>query len=234
MPKAITAHDLSLRRGGKDVIDGLNFTLNDQGLTAVMGPNGAGKSLTLRMIAGLITPDRGQIDFHGPRPQARDLAVVFQTPVLLRRSVRGNLAHALQLLGFRGAKLTDRVTEFLHMGGLDGLADRPARQLSGGEKQRLALVRALAGSPRFLLLDEPTASLDPSSTAAIEQLIQTTRSQGTRILLVTHDQHQAQRLADDVLFINKGRLAEAGPAEAFFKTPKSRVVRGYLNGELLT
>lgn len=232
MPEAIRGDGLVVARGGRRVIDVLNFSLGDQGLTAIMGPNGAGKSLTLRLIAGLIAPDSGAITFHGTAPTARDLAVVFQAPVMLRRSVRGNLAHALRLL--RLPNRQHRMTQLLHLGGLEDFADRPARHLSGGEKQRLALVRALAGQPRFLLLDEPTASLDPSATAAIEGLIKMARDDGTRVIMITHDQHQARRLADDVLFLHKGKLIEATPSETFFTAPTSIEARAYLEGELLT
>ncbi|MEM7060461.1 MAG: phosphate ABC transporter ATP-binding protein [Pseudomonadota bacterium] len=234
MPDAIELQDVVLSRGGQQVIDGLTLSLVCSGLTAIMGPNGAGKSLTLRLIAGLIVPDAGSVRFDGGAPAARDLAVVFQSPVMLRRSVKGNLTHALRLRGIRGAALRDRVSELLKMGGLQDVADRPARQLSGGEKQRLALVRALAVGPKFLLLDEPTASLDPTSTAEIERLIREARADGTRVILITHDRFQAKRLADEVVFLHKGKLIEVSPVPKFFDAPASAEARAYLNGELLT
>ena len=234
MPEAVRFTDVALRRGDRTIINGLNLSLSDTGLTAIMGPNGAGKSLTLRMIAGLVAPDRGAITFHGTRPLPRDLAMVFQSPVMLRRTVKGNLTHALRLQSMRGTKLRNRLAQLLEMGDLISMADRPARQLSGGEKQRLALVRALAGDPKFLLLDEPTASLDPNSTAAIETLILSARQNGTRVILVTHDRHQAERLADDVVFLHQGRLVETTPAPSFFASPASAEAQAYLNGKLLT
>jgi len=234
MPDAIALTDVVLSRGGRRLIDGLSFTLGSDGLTAIMGPNGAGKSLTLRMIAGLMTVDQGAVTFIAGTPPARDLSMVFQSPVMLRRSAEGNLVHALRLLNMRGAALRNRLAELIAMGGLQDVAERPARKLSGGEKQRLALVRALAGHPKFLLLDEPTASLDPSSTAAIERLVRTARNDGTRVILITHDRHQAERLSDDVVFLHRGRLVEASPASTFFSTPQTDEARAYLNGELLT
>lgn len=234
MPEAITLTDVVLHRGGRQVIDGLSLSLGDKGLTAIMGPNGAGKSLTLRLIAGLVRADSGTIAFTDGTPSACDLAVVFQSPVMLRRSAEGNLVHALRLLKMRGDELKNRLSDLITMGGLQDVVDRPARKLSGGEKQRLALVRALAGRPKFLFLDEPTASLDPSSTISIERLVLGARNDGTRVILITHDRHQAERLADDVIFLHKGRLIESSPASTFFSAPKTTQARAYLNGELLT
>lgn len=234
MPDAIALTDVVLTRGGRRVIDGLTVSLGGTGLTAIMGPNGAGKSLTLRLIAGLVAAERGAIQFAAGKPSARDLAVVFQTPVMLRRTAEGNLIHTLRLLNLKGDALRTRLSDLIEMGGLQDVADRPARQLSGGEKQRLALVRAMAGCPKFLLLDEPTASLDPTATAAIEQLVTSARDGGTRVILITHDRHQAERLADDVVFMHKGRLIETAQATNFFDAPITPEARAYLNGDLLT
>jgi tungstate transport system ATP-binding protein len=198
-----------------------------------MGPNGAGKSLTLRILAGLLQPTSGKVRFSGGRPTPRELALVFQKPVLLRRSVHANLHHALATYGAPRAERPDRIAELLRTTGLDGLGSRPARRLSGGEQQRLAMARALAARPRFLLLDEPTASLDPQSTAAIEALIRRAAGEGVKVVLVTHDRDQAARLAGDVVFLNRGRVAEAAPARRFFEAPASAEARSYLRGELL-
>ncbi len=198
-----------------------------------MGPNGAGKSLSLRMMAGLVKPDAGEVSFAGGRPGAQDVALVFQKPVLLRRSVRANLAHALATYGVPRRERPARLADLLRRTDLEGLAQAPARRLSGGEQQRLAMARALAAGPRFLLLDEPTASLDPHATAAIEALICRAAADGVKVVLVTHDRGQAARLADDVLFLHRGRLAEAAPARRFFEAPASREARAYLAGDLL-
>ena len=219
--------------GGRALLDGLSFELPPDGVTALMGPNGAGKSLTLRILAGLLRPSSGDIRFAGGRPTPRELALVFQKPVLLRRSVYANLHHALATYGAPRAERPDRIAELLRTTGLDGLGSRPARRLSGGEQQRLAMARALAARPRFLLLDEPTASLDPQSTAAIEALIRRAAGEGVKVVLVTHDRDQAARLAGDVVFLNLGRVAEAAPARRFFEAPASAEARSYLRGELL-
>ena len=223
--------DVRLRRGGRDVLDGLHLAVPAQGITAIMGPNGAGKSLGLRVMAGLIPAEAGRVihDLTGPK----DIALVFQKPVLLRRSVRANLRHALAVYGIPRRERRERLGELLDFGRLAAIADSPARALSGGEQQRVAMVRALAARPKLLLLDEPTASLDPQATDAIETLIRDAAASGTAVVLVTHDRGQAGRLADHVSFVHRGRLVEAGPAAAFLMSPKSAEAQAYFAGKLL-
>lgn len=219
---------------GRRLIDRLSLTLAPGATTAIMGPNGAGKSLALRLIAGLIAPESGRISWGGAMaPGLRRVGLVFQRPVLLRRSVAGNLDHALTICGIPRATRPARIADLLRMGQLDGLAGRPARVLSGGEQQRLALVRALAADPALLLLDEPTASLDPQATAAIEALIARAIDRGTRVVLVTHDRGQVGRLADEVIFLHCGRVTERTPAARFLAAPTSPEGRAYLDGRLL-
>jgi len=231
MAETVAFDGVRLVRGGRAVLDGVSFAVDAPGVTALMGPNGAGKSLCLRLMAGLEAPDAGAVRFRPARPAPRDLALVFQKPVLLRRSVRGNLAHALGLLRVPAAQA--RLAELLELAGLTGRARHPARRLSGGEQQRLAMARALAAEPAWLLLDEPTASLDPAATLAIETLIRRAAAAGTRIVLVTHDAHQAARLAERIVFLHHGRVAETAPAARFFERPESREARAYLAGDLL-
>ena len=208
------------------------------GCTAVMGPNGAGKSLLLRLLNGVVRPSAGEIRWNGAPPDddvRRRQALVFQKPVLLRRSVRANVDFVLKLSPGRDrAARHARADRLLALGGLGDRARAPARRLSGGEQQRLALVCALASEPEVLLLDEPTASLDPASTAAIETLIADTVAAGTRVLLVTHDAGQARRLADSVVFMANGRVTEHTPAAAFFARPRSGEARDYLAGRLVS
>jgi tungstate transport system ATP-binding protein len=229
----VAFEDVTLALGGRTPLDGLSFELLPGGITALMGPNGAGKSLTLRVMAGLIEPSAGVVRFAGGRPGPSELAFVFQKPVLLRRSVRANLEHALATYGVPRRERPERVHDLLRRTDLAELAHAPARRLSGGEQQRLAMARALAAGPRFLLLDEPTASLDPQATAAIEALVRRAAEDGVKVVLVTHDRGQAARLARDVLFLHRGRLAEAAPARRFFEAPASPAARSYLRGELL-
>ncbi len=220
---------------GKRLIDGLSLRLEPHTRTVIMGPNGAGKSLTLRLLQGLLVPQSGEIrwGWDGYSSVGRhDVAMVFQRPVLLRRSVVANLRHALRICGVTGAGQSRRIDALLAMGGLESMRDRPARVLSAGEQQRLSLVRALAANPLLLLLDEPTANLDPNSTLAIEALVNEAHAAGTTIVFVTHDRDQARRLADDVVFMDAGKSVEAGRASEFFARPATPAARAYLNGHL--
>ncbi|WP_306262659.1 ATP-binding cassette domain-containing protein [Pararhizobium sp. IMCC21322] len=217
--------------GSRKLVDGLTISLRNNGITIVMGPNGAGKSLTLRLLARLLLPTAGHV--HACGIASRDIALVFQTPVMLRRSVKGNLTHALKLRGVNRKDRPTRLAELLQMADLEQLSSSPARLLSGGEQQRLALVRALAAHPKLLLLDEPTASLDPQATQAIEKLVLQASNHGTKIVLVTHDIGQAKRLASDVVFLHQGFAHEHSPAESFFTEPQSPEAMAYLKGELL-
>lgn len=224
---------VGLTRGGRRVLDDLHLAVPANGITAVMGPNGAGKSLSLRVMAGLVVPDEGAVLRSEDLTGRQDIALVFQKPVLLRRSVSANLRHALAVYGVPRRQRRERLGELLDFGRLASIADAPARALSGGEQQRVAMVRALAARPRLLLLDEPTASLDPQATAAIEKLIQNAAHSGTAVVIVTHDRGQAGRLADHVRFLHKGALAEAASASQFLLAQKSPEAQAYLTGKLL-
>jgi tungstate transport system ATP-binding protein len=162
----------------------------------------------------------------------RQQAMVFQRPVMLRRSALANVVYALQVAGVAAAERKARAKEALAEVGLHGLADRPARVLSGGEQQRLALARAWALHPEVLFLDEPTASLDPSATREIESVIRAFDAAGTKIVMATHNLGQARRLGDEVLFVHQGRLVERSPVEQFFKQPSSAEAAAFIKGEL--
>lgn len=230
----LNVRGLVFEAGGKRIIDELDLDLASDGVTVLMGPNGAGKSVLLRLLHGLLEPARGSIHWAGRAPDdavRKRQALVFQRPVLLRRSVAANLRFVLRLRAV--ADRADRLERMLALAGLSHLARQPARLLSGGEQQRLALARALALEPEVLLLDEPTASLDPVSVMAIEDLIATARRNGTKVILVTHDPGQARRLADDVVFIHHGKIEEVSPAGRFFQAPASDAARAYLDGRIL-
>lgn len=230
---AARLENVTLRRGGRAVLDALSLGIHGHGVTAVMGPNGAGKSLSLRLIAGLIQPDQGSVTYGEKIGTTRDIAVVFQKPVLLRRSVRANLNHALRVYGVPWHERKSRLNQLIDLGQLAAIADSPARALSGGEQQRVAMVRALAAEPRLLLLDEPTASLDPQATASIEALILRAASRGAAVVLVTHDRGQAERLATHIRFMNRGKLIESASASQFFLAQKSPEAQAYLAGHLV-
>jgi tungstate transport system ATP-binding protein len=204
-------------------------------LSFVLGPNGAGKSLLLRLCHGLIEPTAGSVTWQGPAaedPQPHQ-AMVFQRPVMLRRSVYANLDHALCQRNVDKAERVSRIEEMLERTGLRRLANVSARRLSGGEQQRLSVARAWTLQPEVLFLDEPTAALDPSATHAIEEFIQAIRASGTTVIMSSHDMAQARRLADDVLFMYRGRLIERSPAQSFFEKPESELAQSFLQGNLL-
>ena len=224
--------DLRWCVAGRAVLDGLSLELGGDGITILLGPNGAGKSVLLRSLCGLIEPESGHIDFGGgPRPES-GVAMVFQQPKMLRDSLLGNVELALRPLGVAAAERRSRAQAVLERVGLAHRATDSARGLSGGERQRLALARAWITRPRLLLLDEPTASLDPSSVEAIERIVREIRTEGTRILMTTHNLGQATRLADDVVFMDAGRVCEHAPVQRFFARPASQAARLYIQGEL--
>ena len=232
----VETRELVFEVGGKRLIDGISLTVGAGPITVLMGPNGAGKSLLLRLMHGLLAPTSGAVRWNG-KPNSTEIrkrqAMVFQNPVLLRRSVAANIDFVLRSANGGNRSIGQRRQELLEMGALAHLASSPARKLSGGEQQRLALVRALALEPDVLFLDEPTASLDPASVSAIEGLVKEADAGGTKVIFVTHAFGQAKRLADEVIFIDRGRILEQGPAEKFFDSPQSKEARGYLAGRIV-
>jgi tungstate transport system ATP-binding protein len=214
------------RAGDTTILDGVTLAVGSGAPTVLIGPNGSGKTTLLRAVMGLVELSSGTIAVDGA---AR--AIVFQKPVMLRRSVADNIGFALSAAG----RATDmgEIFALLEQVGLSTLADRPARRLSGGEQQRLAIARALARRPRLLLLDEATASLDPAQTKIIEDLIGAIVNSGVKVVLATHDLGQARRLAGDVVFLVKGRVAEHAPATSFFNQPTSEAARRFLAGDLV-
>lgn len=205
--------------------------------TVIMGPNGAGKSLLLRLCHGLLQPTSGRIRCNGTAGVTRAVrarqAMVFQKPVHLRRSTLANLTFALKVRGMARHERRAKAEAALARFGLAHLAEQPARLLSGGEQQRLALARAWLLEPELLFLDEPTAALDPGSTQAVEQAIDAFHAAGATIVMTTHDRGQARRHADRTVFLARGRLVEAGEAAAFFRGPASPEARAYLAGEIV-
>ena len=227
-PFVLEARDLVVVLGGVRALDGLTLTLEPGLRTVVLGPNGAGKSVLLRTLHGLIAPTSGTVSWHEPVRQA----MVFQRPVMLRRSALANVRYALAVSGMREPERTHLASSALARVGLADIAYRPARVLSGGEQQRLALARAWALRPGIVFLDEPTASLDPGATAEIERVIASIAAEGTRIVMTTHNLGQARRLADEIVFIHAGRVSERTAADRFFDQPASDEARLFLQGEL--
>ena len=230
----LIADHIALMRDQRWLLQNIDLTIDYGGkVSAMMGYNGAGKSLLLRVLAHLIMPTSGVLTWGGMAPKrayASRIGVVLQQPAMFRRSVRGNLLLALAAAGVARRLRADHVDELLTTSGLLTCADKPAYVLSAGEKQRLAIARALATSPDVLLLDEPTAALDPAATLAIERLITRVRKRNIRQLLITHDIPQARRLADDVIFLHAGKILEHAPAAAFFSAPTSTAAAMFLDG----
>ncbi|WP_227817591.1 ATP-binding cassette domain-containing protein [Nitrogeniibacter aestuarii] len=217
---------------GRTVLDGVDLELSDEGITIILGPNGAGKSVLLRTLCGLLVPTGGHIDWGGCPFDGRHIGMVFQHPMMLRSSVLDNLTLGMRP---RGIGKADRERQGMAMLERIGLADRwkdNARRLSGGEQQRLALGRVWLTQPRLLLLDEPTASLDPSAVEAVERIVREIRTEGAKIVMTTHNLGQATRLADDIVFLAEGRVREHTAVRTFFTHPASEEAKRFIEGEL--
>jgi tungstate transport system ATP-binding protein len=230
----LAVEGLGFSAGGRALLSGVSFTILARGMSVILGANGAGKSLLLRLCHGLIAPGAGHISWGAGQAApggAKRHAMVFQKPVMLRRSARANLTHALAAAGL-GAEAGERADAALARFGLSALSGQPARLLSGGEQQRLAIARAWALRPELLFLDEPTAALDPGATRQIEEMLLALKTEGVTLVMTTHDLGQARRLADRVLFLDRGRLIEDAQAAAFFTRPAAPEARAFLAGDL--
>jgi tungstate transport system ATP-binding protein len=230
----ITIEDVSISSGGVSVLDRVSLVLAPGAPTALIGPNGSGKTSLIRLAMGLATPAAGRIAWGGrAATDGRRRAIVFQRPVMLRRSAAANIAFALRTGAAPRPDHEARIAALLDLVGLAQLGARPARRLSGGEQQRLALARALARDPEILFLDEPTANLDPAATKSVEDIIAKVASSGVKIVLATHDLGQARRLAGDVVFLVRGRVRECAAAKDFFAGPATPEARAFINGDLV-
>ena len=219
----------------KTIIKDVSFALDDLGLTILLGPNGAGKSSLLKLCHGLLPLSSGSIRWGDVDPQTarRKQAMVFQRPVLLRRSAAENVDHVLKLRGASSVERARVIEQSLEWAGLTGVADTQARKLSGGEQQSLTIARAWAMDPEVLLLDEPTANLDPAATRRVEDLIRSFAADGRKVIMATHNIAQAHRLADEVLFLNQGHLLEHATAEEFMRGPSNPLAARFIAGELV-
>jgi tungstate transport system ATP-binding protein len=226
--------EVRILAGEVAILDGVTLTLDAGQPSVLIGPNGAGKTTLLRAAMGLIPVTSGLITWGGREvsPPTRR-AIMFQRPAMLRRSTAGNIRYALAAAGVPRARREARVAELMADVGLTGLERRPARRLSGGEQQRLALARALARDPALLFLDEPTASLDPAATKAIEDIVRTVTARGVKVVMSTHDLGEAKRIGGEIVLLHRGRLIESGPAAQFFAAPRSEQARKFIAGELL-
>lgn len=229
----LVAEALGFQAGGVAVLRDVSIEIPAGTRNMVLGPNGAGKSVLMRLLHGLLEPTSGRVRWAVAEGGAlrRAQAMVFQRPVMLRRSAVENVAFALRVSNAAGDHRALARAALARVG-LTALAARPARLCSGGEQQRIALARAWALRPQVLFLDEPTASLDPAATRAIEDVIGAMHREGTTIVMATHDLGQARRLADRVLFLNRGRLVEDAAAAQFFDQPRAPEAAAFIKGEL--
>jgi len=218
----------------REIIKPLTLDIGAGPSTIILGANGAGKSVLMRLMHGLLSPTSGSI-FWKERDASRVRrlqAMVFQRPIMLRRSALANVVYALAVAGVPAAEREAMARAALAEVGLSQLAQRPARILSGGEQQRLALARAWALHPEVIFLDEPTASLDPSATREVEAVIRAFDAAGTKVVMATHNLGQARRLGDEVIYLHQGRVLERTSAERFFSQPATAEAAAFIKGEL--
>lgn len=224
----LALRELCFRVDEKTIVDNVSTEFAPGTRTVILGPNGAGKSVLMRLCHGLLRPTSGEVRWSRKLSQA----MVFQRPVLLRRSALANVSYALKLAGVEASERHAQARAALERVGLRAATDRPARVLSGGEQQRLALARAWALEPQVLFLDEPTANLDPSAAFEVERIIDAIHAGGTKIIMSTHNLGQARRLGDEILFLAGGRLVERASVERFFNAPSSAEAQQFLKSEL--
>ncbi|HUL95946.1 MAG TPA: ATP-binding cassette domain-containing protein [Usitatibacter sp.] len=228
----LEARAVTMRLGDVLALDGVDLAFEGRVRIALLGANGAGKSVLLRTLHGLMKPTTGEVAWSGEAPPPHGQAMVFQRPVLLRRSALGNVEYALAVNGVRDGERATQAAEALARVRLSHVATRSARTLSGGEQQRLAIARAWALRPRMLFLDEPTSNLDPTAAGEIERLMGEVHEAGTALVFSTHHLGLARRAADEIVFLHRGRVAERTPADLFFRSPRSPEAASYLQGEL--
>ena len=230
----LVLEDVGYAPRGQPLVNGISLTIDAGPSTIILGANGAGKSVLMRLMHGLLAPTSGRVRWNEPDGASlrRRQAMVFQRPVMLRRSALANVAYALALAGVPRAEREAQARAALDEVGLGHLAHRPARVLSGGEQQRLALARAWALHPEVLFLDEPTANLDPGAVREIETVIKAFDAAGTKIVMATHNLGQARRLGDEVIYLQAGRVMERAAIDDFFARPATAEAAAFMKGEL--
>jgi tungstate transport system ATP-binding protein len=230
----LTVEGALTRRRGRVLVGPVDLELGPTGTTMVIGPNGAGKTSLLHMLHGIARLGAGRIDWACDEHEAqRHQAFVFQQPVMMRRTVQDNLAYPLRLIGVKRAEARAQAATWAGRVGLGAMLNRQATVLSGGERQKLAIARALIRDPELLFLDEPCSSLDGRATREIEEILHGVSAAGTRIIMSTHDMGQARRLGSEVAFLLHGKVHEFAPAESFFQRPETAQARAFLNGDIV-
>ncbi|HAF59660.1 MAG TPA: ABC transporter [Clostridiales bacterium UBA9856] len=224
--------------GSRTVLDLEELIVEEGCLFGIIGPNGAGKSTLLNIMAGIDAQTEGKVYYGTDRTEItpyRDITLVFQSPYLLRTTVEKNIAYPLKLRGWQENMLRERVEELMEDLDLTRLRKQKAWTLSSGEMQKVALARALSFRPKLLLLDEPTANIDPATTGEIERMLKKINEQeGTTVVIITHNLSQAKRICGNTAMLHKGRLVETGPAALMLKDPENPLTKAFIDGELLS
>ncbi len=226
----IALRNVTLGFGDRLYLDVPGLNIDPVRSTVILGPNGAGKSLLLRVMHGLTQLNTGEIKFPNQYGDRKQQAIVFQRPVLLRRTALANISFVLRVRGYSHKEARSLGMYWMKRAELDHLAKVPARRLSGGEQQRLCITRALALNPKVLFLDEPCAHLDPNATVAVEVLVQDAIQSGVKVIMVTHDPAQAQRLGNEIVLMHHGRVVAQQSKLDFFKSPQNHLVSSFLSG----
>ena len=230
----LIAENLVVEFKGQRILGPIGLNLSKGDIAVILGPNGSGKTTLLKSLHGIIKIKHGAISWSCPKSESMAKQMfVFQSPVMLRRSVFENLTYPLTLCKTPKAEINRLADEWLSRISLKEVIHIAATRLSRGEKQKLALARALITKPEMLFLDEPTASLDGKTTLEIEKLLQNCAENGTTIMMSTHDIGQAKRLAKNILFLNKGKLESTQPAQTFFREPMSNNASKFIAGDIV-
>ena len=239
MSKPIQALPLQLKEvsyasKGVTLIEAINIEVSSHGLTVILGHNGSGKSLLLKLLHGVIKPNSGEINWNQYKPLTNQYWRTFllQRPTFFNRSVIYNIAFVLQIAGIPKQEHQERCEQALEICGLKEISHRKTHLLSGGEMQKLSLARAWVLHPSVILLDEPTVALDPPSVLGFESIIQNFKQTGTKVIMTTHDLSQAKRLADEIVFIDRGKILEQSEADQFFAGPASSQAQKFISGKL--
>ena len=230
----LSLKDVTVKKAGKTILGPLSWQLEGVGCSIVLGPNGAGKTTFLRLLHGLERSKTGTFQWQESGANLyQKQSFIFQNPILLRRTVLENILYPLQVRKTLRETALPKALSWLEKVGLQDFANQNAHLLSGGERQKLALARALITDPEILFLDEPTTNLDGASTLAIEGLLNDALQDGRRLVMATHDLGQARRLATEVLFLHKGKLIECGASAPFFKNPQTIQAQSFMKGDIL-
>jgi tungstate transport system ATP-binding protein len=241
MSLGVRLSGVSKRFGARDALTGISCEMPPGVFSVIIGPNGSGKTTLMRLMARLDAPTAGLVEHRdGSGVIApglglmRRLTLIPQRAVMFSTTVEKNVAYGLKARGFQGGELEARVSEALALAGLEGLAHEQAKKISGGEAQRAAIARAYAIRPELLLLDEPTANLDPDGGKLMERVLAKMREEfGTTIVMVTHNLFLARRIGELVFVMDSGRLVEQGLAGDVFGRPRQEFTRSFVSGDII-